>query len=319
MQSNSLRTRAAARVESAGDAVKFPVLSLNQIALGSLGVSLVVLGVKYVAFLLTGSIALYSDALESIINVATATAAIVAIRIAALPPDDEHPYGHHKAEYLSAVAVGVLIILAAVAIMHEAYMGFLAPRSIEAPGAGLAVSMGATLLNGLWSRFLVLQGRAHRSAALKADGKHLLADVVTSIGVLAGVTLVVVTGIEWLDPAIAGLVALHVLWSGGGVVKDNVSALMDEAAPTDELSRIREIIAGSGAGSIEAHALRTRHAGKATFIDFHLVVSSAMTVGAAHDICDRIEDALKAELPGALVNIHVEPENKAKHEGIVMP
>lgn len=311
--------RRGARVASAGDAVKLPVLSLNQIALGSLGVSLVVLGVKYVAFLLTGSIALYSDALESIINVATATAAIVAIRIAALPPDEEHPYGHHKAEYLSAVAVGVLIILAALAIMREAYMGFLAPRQIEAPGAGLAVSMGATLLNGLWSRFLVLQGRAHRSAALKADGKHLLADVVTSLGVLVGVTLVIVTGIEWLDPAIAGLVALHVLWSGGGVVKANVSALMDEAAPADELSRIREIIAGSGAGSIEAHALRTRHAGKATFIDFHLVVSSAMTVGAAHDICDRIEDALKAELPGALVNIHVEPESKAKHEGIVMP
>lgn len=310
--------RRGARVESAGDALKFPVLSLNQIAVGSLGVSVVVLGVKYVAFLLTGSVALYSDALESIINVATALAAIVAIRIAARPPDDEHPYGHHKAEYLSAVAVGVLIILAALAIMHEAYLGFRAPRAIEAPGAGLAVSMGATLLNGLWSRFLVLQGRAHRSAALKADGKHLMSDVVTSLGVLAGVTLVVVTGIEWLDPALAGLVALHVLWSGGGVVRDNVSALMDEAAPAEELSRIREIIASSGAGSIEAHALRTRHAGKATFIDFHLVVFSAMTVGEAHDICDRIEDALKAELPGALINIHVEPESKTKQAGIVM-
>jgi cation diffusion facilitator family transporter len=298
--------------------VKFPTLSLNQIALGSLGVSFVVLGVKYVAFLLTGSIALYSDALESIINVATALAAIVAIRYAALPPDDEHPYGHYKAEYISAVGVGALIIVAALAILHEAYGAFLEPKPIEAPGLGLAVSTGATVLNALWSRVLVQQGKAHRSAALKADGKHLMADVVTSLGVLVGVGLVVATGIQRLDPAIAALVALHVLWSGWDVVRHNASALLDEAAPADELARIREIIATSAKGSIEAHALRTRHAGKATFIDFHLVVSSAMTVGEAHDICDRIEGALKAELRGAFVNIHVEPEGKAKHEGILV-
>lgn len=300
------------------DAVKLPVMSLNQIALGSLAVSLVVLAVKYAAFLLTGSVALYSDALESIINVATALAAIVAIRVAARPPDEGHPYGHHKAEYISAVAVGVLIILAALAILHEAYEGFLAPHPIEAPALGLAISTSATLLNALWSRVLVRQGRAQRSAALQADGKHLMADVVTSLGVLAGVTLVVVTGIERLDPALAALVALHVLWSGGGVVRENVSALMDEAAPAEDLSRIKEVIASSAEGSIEAHALKTRHAGKAIFIDFHLVVSSTMTVGEAHAICDRIEDALKQELPGALINIHVEPEYKAKHAGIVL-
>ena len=225
------------------DAVKLPVMSLNQIALGSLAVSLVVLAVKYAAFLMTGSVALYSDALESIINVATALAAIVAIRVAARPPDEEHPYGHHKAEYISAVAVGVLIILAALAILREAYEGFLAPHPIEAPALGLAISTAATLLNALWSRVLVRQGRAQRSAALQADGKHLMADVVTSLGVLAGVTLVVVTGIERLDPALAALVALHVLWSGGGVVRENVSALMDEAAPAEDLSRIKEVIA----------------------------------------------------------------------------
>jgi cation diffusion facilitator family transporter len=298
--------------------VKFPTLSLNQIALGSLGVSLVVVAIKYYAFWLTGSIALYSDALESIINVATALAAIVAIRYAAMPPDDEHPYGHYKAEYISAVGVGALIIVAALAILHEAYGAFLEPKTIEAPAAGLAVSTGATVLNALWSRFLSQQGKAHRSAALKADGKHLMADVVTSLGVLVGVGLVVATGIERLDPALAALVALHVLWSGWEVVRHNASALLDEAAPADELARIREIIAVSAKGSIEAHALRTRHAGKATFIDFHLVVSSAMTVGEAHEICDRIEGALKAELRGAFVNIHVEPEGKAKHEGILV-
>jgi cation diffusion facilitator family transporter len=298
--------------------VKFPVLNLNQIALGSLVVSIVVLAIKYAAYLLTGSVALYSDALESIINVATALAAIIAIRYAARPPDAEHPYGHHKAEFLSAVAVGAPIILAAAAIMHEAWQGFLAPRRLDAPWLGLAISAVATALNALWSAFLIRQGRAHRSAALQADGKHLFADVVTSLGVLVGVGLVVITNIEWLDPALAALVALHVLWSGWGVVRENASALMDESAPAEELTRIRKIISRSAHGSIQAHALRTRHAGKATFIDFHLVVASAMSVGDAHIICDRIEDALTEELPGAIVTIHVEPEHKAKREGIAV-
>lgn len=298
--------------------MKFPVLTLNQIALASLGVSLVVLAAKYAAYMMTGSVALYSDALESIINVATAVAAIVAIRFAALPPDAEHPYGHQKAEYMSAVVVGALIIVAALTILREAYLGYIAPKPIETPWTGVAISTAATVLNALWSRFLVRQGRAHRSAALAADGRHLWADVVTSLGVLVGVALVVATGIAPLDPVIAALVALHVLWSGWGVLKENVSALMDEAAPQEELARIRAVIARSAEGSIEAHALRTRHAGKATFIDFHLVVDSSMKVGEAHDICDRIEDALKADLPGSVISIHVEPEGKAKHKGIVV-
>lgn len=295
-----------------------PILSLNQIALGNLVVSIVVLGVKYAAYLTTGSVALYSDALESIINVATACAAIVAIRFAEVPPDEEHPYGHYKAEYMSAAIVGAMIILAALAILREAYYGFLDPRQIEAPWLGLMISAGATLLNALWSGFLIKQGKAHRSAALSADGKHLFADVVTSVGVLVGVLLVVVTGIKVFDAALAALVSLNVLWSGWGVVRDNVSGLMDESAPADELARIRETISRNAEGSIEAHALRTRLAGKATFVDFHLVVAGSMPVCEAHEICDRIEHALKADLPGIFVNIHVEPEGKAKHKGIVV-
>lgn len=289
-----------------------------KIALGSLAVSVAVLAIKYAAYLITGSVALYSDALESIINVATAVAVIVAIRIAARPPDAEHPYGHNKAEYLSAVVVGIMIVGAALAILHEAYLGFLSPKPIEAAWTGLAVSTVATVFNIGWSAVLIRQGRLHRSASLVADGKHLLADVVTSIGVLVGVALVVFTGIVQLDSAIAALVALHVLWSGWGVIKESTSGLLDEAAAPEELARIREVISTSAGAVIEAHALRTRNAGKVTFIDFHLVVPAAMTVGESHDICDRIEAALKDAVEGAATTIHVEPESKAKHHGIVV-
>ncbi|CAH2396423.1 cation diffusion facilitator family transporter [Mesorhizobium escarrei] len=287
-------------------------LSLK-IATGSLGVSLIVLTIKYCAYVLTGSVALYSDALESIINVVTAVAAIVAIRSAARPADANHQFGHHKAEYLSAVVVGVMIIVAALAILREAYGAFLAPTPIDAPWSGLAVNTLATVLNAVWSGVLIRQGRTHRSAALVADGKHLLVDVVTSVGVLVGVVLVVLTGIEVLDAAIAALVALHVLWSGWGVVRESASGLMDEAAPAEELKRIRETISTNTGDAIETHDLRTRHAGKVTFIEFHLVVPGSMSVERSHEICDRLEAALKETLEGAIVTIHVEPEHKPKH------
>lgn len=289
-----------------------------KIALGSFGVSIAVLAIKYAAYVITGSVALFSDALESVINVVTAVAVIVAIKAASVPPDEQHPYGHHKAEYLSAVVVGTMIVGAALAILHEAYQGFLAPKIIDAPFLGLAISTAATLLNIAWSYVLIRQGRLYRSASLVADGKHLMADVVTSLGVLVGVVLVVVTGIVQLDAAIAALVALHVLWSGWGVIRESASGLLDEAAPAEELALIREVISANAHDALEAHALRTRHAGKVTFIDFHLVVPKAMTVGDAHDICDKIEAALKAAIAGAITTIHVEPEEKAKHTGIVV-
>jgi cation diffusion facilitator family transporter len=168
-----------------------------------------VLAIKFTAYLITGRLALYSDALESIINVATSIAAIIAIRIAARPPDAEHPYGYHKAEYMSAVVIGALIIAAALAILHEAYGGFLAPRAIDAPWTGLTIGMVATILNAGWGVLIIGQGRLHRSAALVADGKHTLADVVTSLGVLVGVVLTVLTGIAVLDACIAVLVQCH--------------------------------------------------------------------------------------------------------------
>lgn len=183
---------------------------------------------------------------------------------------------------------------------------------------GLVVNGVASVLNALWCWLLIDRGKRWRSPALVADGKHLLADVVTSIGVLVGVGLVALTGWLVLDPALAALVALNILWSGGQLVRESVSGLMDEAASPELLARIKEVIATHGEGAIEAHDVRTRHAGKSTFIDFHLVVPGDMRVAESHAICDRIEAALKEDVDGARIIIHVEPEEKAKHKGMVV-
>lgn len=291
---------------------------LIRIAAGSILVSLVVLGLKVIAWQMTGSVALMSDALESLVNLATAVAALVAVRVAARPADANHPYGHHKAEFFSAILEGVLIILAALLILREAWAAWAAPRVLDAPLPGLAVNLLAGVLNAAWCWMLLRRGRALRSPALVADGKHLLSDVVSSAGVLAGVLLAMVTGWAELDPALAALVALNILWSGWKVITASVSGLMDEALPDDIMARVREAISLQGEGAVEAHDLRTRAAGQATFIEFHLVVPGDLSVRDAHDMCDRIEAALKAQVPGAVVTIHVEPEHKAKHAGIVV-
>jgi cation diffusion facilitator family transporter len=288
------------------------------LAAGSIAVGLVVLALKYLAYHLTGSVALLSDAIESIVNVATAVAALVAIRFAAQPADANHPYGHHKAEYISAVVEGVLIIVAALAIFREAYAAFLAPRITEAPWNGLAVNGVATVINAIWCYVLITQGRKRKSPALLADGRHLFTDVVSSVGVFVGVSLAALTGYVILDPILAALVGVNVLWAGWRVMKDSVGGLLDEAVSDGELARIRTVIAANADGAIEAHDLRTRHAGRMTFVDFHLVVRGDMTVTEAHDICDRLERAIKAEMQDALISIHVEPDDKAKHAGIVV-
>ncbi|MCB1378857.1 MAG: cation transporter [Alphaproteobacteria bacterium] len=289
-----------------------------KLAIGSLIVGLVVLGLKAFAWWITGSIALLSDALESTVNLATAMAALVAIHVAARPADANHPYGHHKAEFFSAVLEGVMIIVAALLIMNEAFKGLMAPRILDAPVQGLLVNGMASVFNGIWCWVLITQGRRHRSPALVADGRHLLSDVVSSIGVTFGVLAAIETGWVVLDPVLAGLVAINILWSGWKVTKSSLSGLMDEAVPDDVLKSIREVISAKAEGAQEAHDLRTRHAGKVTFIDFHLVVAGETTVTDAHAICDRIERALKAKVPDAMITIHVEPENKAKHSGVLV-
>ena len=289
-------------------------LTPSRIALGSILVALVVLGLKYLAYAMTNSVGLYSDALESLVNLAAAIAVVVAVRVGDMPPDRNHPYGHHKAEYISAVVEGVLIVFAAFAIFREAIPTFTHPRNLDVPIEGLLLNGLAGALNGAWAWLLIAQGRKLRSAAIEADGKHLLTDLFSSIGVLAGVTIALATGLDWLDPLLAILVGISILWTGWGLISTSVGGLMDEALSDEDVALVQTLITDHAQGAIEAHDLRTRRSGKASFIEFHLVVPSEMQVYDAHEICDRIENALQDTVPGSIVTIHLEPANKALHE-----
>jgi cation diffusion facilitator family transporter len=289
-----------------------PAAALKLAGLGSIAVAAVVLGLKFAAYWQTGSAALYSDALESIVNLVTAFVALYAIHVAHQPADRRHQFGHHKAEYFSAVIEGVLIAVAALLILHEAWDALVRPRSLDHLTTGIGLNALATVANAGWCAFLIGWGGRQRSPALVADGWHLFTDVATSVGVLAGLWLAALTGWHVLDPALAALVGLNILWAGWRLVRESVGGLMDEAVTGDVARRIRRAISANAEGAIEAHDVRTRMAGHVTFIEFHLVVPGAMTVAASHAICDRLEAALADAVPGAQVIIHVEPEREAK-------
>ena len=278
----------------------------------SIAIALTVLGLKLFAWWITGSVALYTDALESIVNVVTAIAALLAIRVSHIPADRDHQHGHHKAEYFAAVLEGAMIIVAALLIMSQVLDSLRNPRPLEQPWEGLAINAAAAVVNALWAFVLIRRGRAARSPALEADGRHLLTDVMTSGGVIVGLVLAVLTGWTILDPALAALVAINILFQGWKIMGESLGALMDKAVGTEEHIRIRDIISANSRGAIEVHDLKTRIAGRATFIEFHLIVDAGMTVRESHVICDRIEEALQAEIPSVRVIIHVEPDDEAK-------
>lgn len=293
----------------------------TRLALVSLAVGLAVLALKAAAWATSGgSAALYADALETVVNVAAAAAALAAVRYAARPADENHPWGHAKAEYVSAVMEGSLVVVAATLILQEAYATAVAGRAgfDAVPATAFALSAAATALNAAWAAWLGRRAAALRSPALAADARHLWADVATSVGVVAGVALAAATGLWWLDPALAVATALAVLWSGWRLVRASLGGLMDEAVDAALLARIRATVRDSASGAIEAHDLRARRAGPTTFVEFHLVVPGQMTVQEAHHICDRLEEAIQAELAGASVTIHVEPQEKAKHHGVLV-
>jgi len=291
-----------------------PAVSTQTFAAVNILVAAAIMGIKYVAYLVTGSVALFSDALESIVNVMTAVVALLALRIGARPADKDHPFGHHKAEFFAAIFEGAMIILAAILILAKAYQALHQGAAIESPGQGLAINAFAALINGAWAYLLVSRGKQWRSPALVADGWHLFTDVLTSIGVIIGLILAVLTGWQILDPILAAIVALNILWTGYRIALSSMSSLLDQAASPEIESKIRKVISENGEGALQAHDIRTRQAGRALFIEFHLVVPGAMTVKAAHDICDRLEAAIEREIEGSEAVIHVEPDHKAKSE-----
>lgn len=280
----------------------------------NIGFAIAVMALKFVAYWVSGSVALYSDALESGVNVATATAALFAVGYSAKPADADHPFGHHKAEFFAAIFEGAMIIVAAILILYKAYSALSAGVSLRSPGLGMAINAVAAALNAAWAYLLIKLGRQWRSPALTADGQHLYSDVITSIGVLFGLGLAIVTGWHVLDPLLAAIVALHILWIGHRITLQSMSSLLDQAASPDIEQRIRRVIEANGDGAMQAHDIRTRQAGRALFIEFHLVVPGVMTVEAAHIICDRLENAIEAAIDGSEVVIHVEPDHKVKRD-----
>lgn len=290
----------------------------QQIASFSIVLGAGVLALKTAAWWLSNSAALFSDALESTVNVAAAVIALVALRFAERPADANHPYGHQKAEFFAAVVEGVLIIVASLAILQHARATWLDPAPLAAPWQGLALNALAAVLNAAWGTVLLRAGRRSRSMTLHADGRHLWADVVTSAALLTGLGLALWTGLPLLDPLLAAGIAVYVLWSGTSLIGESVGGLMDAAPPPDVVDRIRHLVGEHAEGALEVHDLRTRHAGRLTYLEFHLVVPGDMRVSQAHAICDRIEQALRRDMQHLTTTIHVEPEGKAKHHGVLV-
>jgi len=259
------------------------------------------------AWWLTGSVGLLSDALESFVNLAGAMMALAMLTLAALPADDNHAHGHGKAEYFSSAFEGFLILVAAVGIAYAAIERLLNPQPLEAVGIGLGVSVVATIINLVTSRILMGVGRKYKSITLEADAHHLLTDVWTSVGVIAGVGLVWLTGWLWLDPVIAILVAMNIVWTGWQLLQRSAAGLMDVSIPEDELKAIEGILDGYRQQGLEFHALRTRQAGTRAFVSFHLMVPGAWTVQHGHDWSERIEADIRRTVPHAHITTHMEP------------
>lgn len=287
--------------------------TIRRLALWGIPLSLGVMGLKMLAWWLTGSVALLSDGLESFVNVVAAFIAFFVIRYAQKPADHDHPFGHHKAEYLSAVTEGVMIVVAALMIVQEAVGHLGNPQPMQAPVLGLAINFVAGVINGMWALTLIRAGKARRSPALTADGQHIMSDVYTSIGVLIGLLLALATGYPIFDPVLAILVAINILYQGWKVISASIDGLMDKAVLPEEEVVIKDAIAKNAEGSLGVHDLKTRRAGAVTFVDFHMVVPAAMPVRDAHRICDRLEDAIRAIHAGSEITIHVEPEGEKAH------
>jgi cation diffusion facilitator family transporter len=280
---------------------------LTRFAWLAVAAAVATIALKTLAWVLTGSVGLLSDALESVVNLVAAVLALVALRWAAKPPDEEHAYGHAKAEYVSAGVEGAAIFVAALSIGWVAVDRLLDPMPLEGVGVGLAVALGASLVNLAVGGVLLRTGRRRRSIALEADGRHLLTDVWTSVGVVVAVGAVALTGWGWLDPVIALAVAANILVAGAGLVRRSTGGLMDRRLPAADLDAIDQVLHRAREDRIRFHALRTRRAGRLSFLSVHVLVPGAWTVQRGHDLLEQIEAELRAAVPQLVVFTHLEP------------
>jgi len=281
--------------------------NLQRYAWLSIAAAVVTILLKGIAWWLTGSVGLLSDALESFVNLAGALMALAILSLAASPADDKHAYGHGKAEYFSSAFEGFLILLAAVSIAYTAIDRFLHPQAIEAVGVGLLVSVVASLINLFAARELLKAGRAHNSITLEADAKHLMTDVWTSVGVIIGVGLVWLSGWLWLDPLIALVVAANIVWTGWQLMSQSASGLMDAAIPAEQIASIEVVLSKYRQQGLDFHALRTRQAGRQAFISLHVLVPGEWTVQRGHDVVEDIEADIRAVVPFSHLTTHLEP------------
>lgn len=289
---------------------------LTKFAWLSIAAAILTIGLKAGAYFITGSVGLLSDAAESTVNLVAAIVALVALRVAAQPHSARHHYGRTKAEYLSAGVEGIMIFIAAIFIIWTAVDRLLNPEPIHDVGVGLGISVVASIVNGSVAWVLMKAGREHNSITLIADGKHLLTDVWTSVGVLVGVLLVAVTGWLPLDPIVALLVGLNIIWTGSRLVSASLDGLLDHAMNEEELGRLRSVLHEYVTDEVHFHSIRTRVAGHLTFIDMHMLVPGGWTVQQSHDRVEEIENRLRQEFGGAEILMHVEPiEDPASYEG----
>jgi len=282
--------------------------SLTKFAWLSIGAALATITLKSGAYYLTGSVGLLSDAIESFVNLAGAFMALLMLTIAARPADEEHVYGHTKAEYFASITEGILILGAAVGIGTTAIQRLIHPKDIEQLSLGIVVSTAASLINFVVARVLLNAGKQRNSISLEADARHLMTDVWTSIGVIGGVAIAGMTGWDILDPFVAILVALNIIWTGVQLVRRSVSGLMDEALPLAEQKLIEQVMAKYRERGVNFHALRTRQAAARQFISVHLLVPGEWTVHDAHHIAEDFENDIRAALGGVItVFTHLEP------------
>lgn len=282
-------------------------LHLTRFAWLSIGTALLTMGLKATAYLLTGSVGLLSDAMESGINLVAAIAALIALSVAAQPPDAEHAYGHSKAEYFSSALEGGLILLAAVTIVATGVERLLHPRELQQLDLGIGVAVLASVFNLATAVVLRRAGRAYESATLEADAQHLLSDVWTTAGVVVGVGAAWLTGWQPLDPIVAIIVGVNIGWTGVGLVRSAMAGLMDTALPPEEQAIINEVLEKYSGGGVQFHAVRTRRAGAQRFVSFHVLVPGALTVQQGHDLLEEIEQQIRASLPRTSVFTHIEP------------